>query len=196
MMKSKYVLISVFLWSVTSISIAVAQSDSSSLGSSQSLFENLLELLRIIVSWPFIFFFLALIFRKAISEALNKISERLYEFRYKDIILNLKDTVKEQQEKINSQQEIINNLVIYSMSYSIFNHLKSIYYRTKTNEEYLYYNNEAMRREMYYLRDNGFIRRIDYKSLDFDNSLHEKDLIKIVELTPIGNFFVELRDKK
>lgn len=214
MVKLKYILIFVLLLLVTGQFNAFALTDSSSLIYTQSLSGNLLEFLKIILSWPVVILVIVLIFKQQIVSSSSNILERLSSLSLGDIKLHLINTIEtqeeikgtivnqiqeieKQKEQINSQQKIINNLVIFSMSSFIFKHLSNIYHRknSKQKQEYLYHDNEAMRREMYYLSDNGFIEPTNNSQpLGFDRSLDGKDLVEIVKLTPIGNFLVELRD--
>jgi hypothetical protein len=46
---------------------------------------------------------------------------------------------------------------------------------------------------MYFLRDNGYIRGKGDYFLDFKQEMDGKNLVDIVELTPIGQSCVELR---
>src|SRR5262245_4305559 len=97
---------------------------------------------------------------------------------------------KEVKTELSRQQELINALVKYSMSASIFHHLCGIalLYR------YAYIDNDGNRREMYFLRDNGFIRpRPGQPFLDFGPTLDRQNLAAIAEPTPIGWECVRLR---
>ena len=58
------------------------------------------------------------------------------------------------EQKVDEQQLLINQLVHYSMSASVFHHLCGIALLHK----YVYNDDDPSRREMYFLRDHGFIR--------------------------------------
>lgn len=58
------------------------------------------------------------------------------------------------EDKVDEQQRLINELVHYSMSASVFHHLCGI----AILHTYEYSNDESSRREMYFLRDHGFIK--------------------------------------
>lgn len=205
---------SALLWSATCISIAVAQTNASPEIDSQSFWDNLINLMGIIPNTiiPVFIFSGVICFRQEIAHILRKKAK----FQFKDILFEFGDDIRTdiqflkgvvdnqgekiqtQQTKIKNQQEIINKLVLYSMSSFIYNHLKSIYYcknhgGTDTDFEYIYHNNENMRNEMCYLRDNNFIKRVDNTFLEFDLDLDGKNLVPIVELTDAGNWYVELR---
>jgi hypothetical protein len=75
------------------------------------------------------------------------------------------------------------------MSASIFHHLCGI----AILHRYNYNNDESSRREMYFLRDHGFIRPkppLDF--LVFEN-LHGRNLVEVAEPTEIGRLCVKLR---
>ncbi len=93
------------------------------------------------------------------------------------------------QDKVDEQQRLINQLVHYSMSASIFHHLCGI----ALLHRYNYSNDEPSRREMYFLRDHGFIKPkppLDF--LVFEN-LNGRNLVEVAEPTEIGWLCVKLR---
>ncbi len=115
-------------------------------------------------------------------------------------IQNLRDRVDDQQRRISEQekalqrqQHMINELVRYSMAEYIFKHLQWVYHGQKGEsgyQEYIYHKNQAFERDIRFLRDHGFIEYIQI------GSLHEGDnLVKRLALTPIGKFYVSLREK-
>jgi len=96
----------------------------------------------------------------------------------------------DQERKLTEQQELLNQMVKYSMSASIFDHLCGITFL----KQYIYRQGTANQREMYYLRDHGFIRPKDTNGfLDFDERIDGKNLAEIAEATPIGRYCVKLR---
>jgi len=94
-----------------------------------------------------------------------------------------------QGRQLESQQELINNLVKYSMSSTIFRHLCGIGLLI----EYKYHHAAADSREMYFLRDNGFIRPKQDQFLDFNDSTNGKNLVDYAEPTEIGWIIIRLR---
>ncbi len=105
----------------------------------------------------------------------------------------LETTVHDQGEQITSLQGTINNLVKYSVSSSIFNHLVGV----TCMYEYKYVHNESFRREMYFLRDNGLIRPKSKPGfLDFDASLDGRNLVAVAEPTEIGWDAIKLRKEE
>jgi hypothetical protein len=78
------------------------------------------------------------------------------------------------------------------MSASIYHHLCGI----AILKEYKYSNDDATQREMYFLRDNGFIRPKSDAFLVFNNDLHGKNLVDKAEPTPIGWLCVRLRKEE
>jgi hypothetical protein len=99
------------------------------------------------------------------------------------------ERISSQETMLQKQQEIINQLVIYSMSASIYYHLWFI----SETEEYRYRDEDWFQREMYFLRDNGYIQPIGRGFLTFDRELHDKNLVEVSKLTPVGEFYVQMR---
>jgi hypothetical protein len=97
--------------------------------------------------------------------------------------------VQAQARQLEQQQEMINQLVKYSMSASIFHHLCGI----AVLNEYLYHDDDATRRELYFLRDNGFIKPRAHAFVDFNHALDQANLVEVAEPTPIGWLCVKLR---
>ncbi len=100
--------------------------------------------------------------------------------------------VQTQERRLDEQQEFINNLVKYSLSASIFHHLCGI----AILKEYKYSNDDSTRREMYFLRDNGFIKPRSGGFLDFSQGLHGRNLVEVAEPTPIGINCIKLRKEE
>jgi hypothetical protein len=105
---------------------------------------------------------------------------------------NQGERVDAQTRQLQQQQEMINQLVKYSMSASIFHHLCGI----AILREYKYLHDEATRREMYFLRDNGFIRPKSSAFLDFTVGLDGTNVADIAEPTPAGWTCVRLRKEE
>jgi len=104
--------------------------------------------------------------------------------------VQLREQVQRQEEKLNSQQEVITQLVVYSMSWYIFDLLSKLYHRNRSGEEYLFRNNDAMPRDLRFLRDHGYVEHINIADLrDGEN------LVGRIRLTPVGNFLVEVREQ-
>ncbi len=72
------------------------------------------------------------------------------------------------------------------MSASIFDHRGISLLKV-----YLYNDNEYFRREMYFLRDNGFIRPKGSGFLDFSEKNNHSNLVDIAEPTPYRNDICE-----
>jgi predicted nucleotide-binding protein len=107
-------------------------------------------------------------------------------------IENQEQRFQDQGRQLERQQEIINQLVKYSMSASIFHHLCGI----AILKEYKYSNDDATQRELYFLRDNGFIRPKLDAFLVFNDDLRGKNLVEKAEPTPIGWLCVRLRKEE
>jgi hypothetical protein len=111
-------------------------------------------------------------------------------------LARLHEAMKEQQERMDDQavqlqhqQERINELVKYSMSASIFHHLCGI----ALLREYTYNDDPPTRRELYFLRDGGYIRPVGGGFLDFDERLQRRNLAEVAEPTPTGWTSIRLR---
>ena len=118
----------------------------------------------------------------------------------KGTVHKLGTKVEVQDDKLNDQEEIIRQLVVFSMSPMIYEHLRHIHEgRIARSEgrpyEYRYRNNPPFQREMYYLRDNGFVQPIGEVFLDFNDHIDGKDLIDMAKPTPIGEYYVKLREE-
>jgi len=96
----------------------------------------------------------------------------------------------DQRRQLEAQQESINRLVRYMLSASIFRHL----YGVAVLHEYHYWHSGPMSREMYFLRDIGFIQPRGHGGfLDFTDALNGANLAELVEPTPIGWSCIEMR---
>jgi hypothetical protein len=99
--------------------------------------------------------------------------------------------VAAQQEQLQAQQKVINQLVIYSMSHLIFQHLAGIHYAVKNGAEYLFQGDlEAFRRDLRFLRDHGYLHHFSARELQ-----DRQNLAASLRLTQAGIFYVELREE-
>src|SRR5947209_3766381 len=98
-----------------------------------------------------------------------------------------KEQVKQQGEQLAEQQKAINTLVAYGMSASIFRHLCGIALLKTYNLDF----HETNRRELYFLRDHGFIQPKHGGFLDFSDGKH--NVVDMAAPTPIGTSYVTLR---
>jgi hypothetical protein len=102
----------------------------------------------------------------------------------------VEEKVVQQQKQLNVQQEIINNLVVYSMSWFIFDLLSKLYHRNREGGEYLFRNKGTMHRDFRFLRDHGYLEHFNI------GDLHDgENLVGRIKLTPVGNYFVEVREQ-
>jgi hypothetical protein len=120
----------------------------------------------------------------------------IFEGNFKQL-REVKEEVKEQELKLSKQQEIINQLVIFSMSHSIYEKLRHLYYCKRQDGEYIYRENyeDTDRREFFFLRDNGYLASAQGGYFDPGPHLIGQNLVPLVELTPIGNFYIEQREQ-
>ncbi|MDM4019338.1 hypothetical protein [Roseiconus lacunae] len=101
------------------------------------------------------------------------------------------ERISDQQETIERQQDTINQLVLYSMSYWIFELLSGLYHQTQDGGEYLFRDDGTMDKDLRFLRDRGYLT-LDFQVGSLQNG---QNLVGVVKLTPAGNHFVELREK-
>lgn len=83
------------------------------------------------------------------------------------------------------------------MSNAIYEKLKHLYYCNKPNGgEYIYQKEyeETTRREFLFLRDNGYLASAHGSYFNPGPHLIGIDLVPLVKLTPIGDFYVEQRE--
>jgi hypothetical protein len=98
-----------------------------------------------------------------------------------------KEQVNQQGAQIADQQRAINMLVAYGMSASIFRHLCGITLLRSYDLDF----HEANRRELYFLRDHGFIQPRGGGFLDFGEGTH--NVAAMAMPTPVGASYVGLR---
>lgn len=99
--------------------------------------------------------------------------------------------VERQEEKLRAQQEVIAQLVVFSVSWYIFDLLSKLYHRNREGGEYLFReNDDAMMRDLRFLRDHGYLEHFQIADLR-----DKQDLVGTLKLTPVGNFLVELREQ-
>lgn len=102
----------------------------------------------------------------------------------------VKEQVKEQEKRLDAQQAVINQLVVFSMSFFIFTHLKHIYHKTRDGGEYLFRQNDAMSSDLRFLRDHGYMEHFNVGDLK-----DGQNLVGHLRLTPVGNFLVCVREQ-
>ena len=98
--------------------------------------------------------------------------------------------IEKQSRILEKQQEIINQLVIFSMAFFLFERLKGLYYARKNGNEYIFHKTDDSIKDLRYLRDNGYIDIIGI------GQFHDgQDIAPTVKLTPIGEYYVQLREE-
>jgi hypothetical protein len=107
----------------------------------------------------------------------------------KQLVETQADTVREQGEQIRRQRDMLDDLIKYGLSASIFRHLWGV----ALLPEYKYHHGDSSQREMYFLRDNGYIRpKVDH-FLDFNQAMNGRNLVEVADVTPIGRDLVKMR---
>jgi hypothetical protein len=99
----------------------------------------------------------------------------------------VREKVERQEEQLSRQQEIIGQLVVYSMSHYLFDLLAKLYHGNRGGGEYLFRDDEAVKRELRFLRDQGYLEHFHIRGLR-----NGENLIGQIRLTPIGEFLVKL----
>lgn len=94
--------------------------------------------------------------------------------------------IESQKQLLEKQQEIINKLVVYSMAFFHFERLKGLNDALSNGTEYIFHKGDS--KDLEYLRDNGYIEILGIMQLD-----EGQDISKIVKLTAIGKYYVQLR---
>jgi hypothetical protein len=124
----------------------------------------------------------------------SKVFEEI-ETRFKsalDRITTLENNVDEAEKSLDKQRNAITNLIIWTMGEWPYNHLKSIYdmkARNSPNEAFKFQSNDAFKRELGYLIDNGYICNINLDEFkDTEPILHK------LTLTDTGRRYVEFRE--
>ena len=97
-----------------------------------------------------------------------------------------KSALELQKRVLDKQQEIINKLVVYSMAFFYFKRLEGLHDALTNRTEYIFYRKDA--KDLKYLRDNGYIEILGIGQL-YDG----QDISHMVKLTPIGEYYVNLR---
>ena len=91
------------------------------------------------------------------------------------------------ETEVNKQQRIINDLVIYSISSSLFEILSHLSHQ----REYKYHSNEGSKRAFRFLRDHGYIHYFR-----FDELHDEQNIVGTLYLTPAGKLLVQERERR
>jgi hypothetical protein len=96
----------------------------------------------------------------------------------------------EEVSDLKTMQDVLQEIVNYSISHFALQHLCGI----ACLYEYKYNDTREIRREMSFLKDTGLIRSIKPDAfLDFNEALHDRNLVDIVEPTHIGWLHLKAR---
>lgn len=109
-------------------------------------------------------------------------------------IEQLERRVSEQAEQIDEQRSLLDDLVLYSMSFYIYEKLKYLYLGTIQEfkdiyGEYKYVREEAFDHDLRYLRDHGYLELFQISQLNPGDNL-----VGILQVAPMGRRFVELNE--
>jgi hypothetical protein len=123
---------------------------------------------------------------------LEKVAERVEQIlgqqELRAQVDSMRGRAEEQQRQIDAQQAQINQLVTYMLSASIFRHLAGI----ALLYDYQFHPG-PMTRELYFLRDIGFIRPTAGEFPAFETMRDGENLSRLITPTPIGWSCLKLR---
>lgn len=88
------------------------------------------------------------------------------------------------------KKDMLEKLLAFSMAGFIYGHLQTLYF-AKRNQKPMIYDHigQTVRREIQFLTDNGYIKHVSQ-----DELRAETDLSQRLDLTPAGEWYVELRE--
>jgi len=174
--------------------------------------EIIINYIEVLVTWYTVLLALLVIFRSDVSILLKALSSKIEMIKKATLNGNViefdklaqkvnaqEEKIIDQKEALDRQEEIIRELVGFSMASHIYEHMRNFYYKSRDKseyQEYLYKKNEEFERDMFYLRDHGFIESIhenDYLSVK--NLKNNCNLLSEIKLTPVGVYYLELREE-
>ncbi len=124
----------------------------------------------------------------------SKVAEEI-ETQFKntlDRIARLENNVGEAERSLDRQRNAITDLVHWTMGTWPYRHLKSIHDKkvtNGTNEEFLFREDNAFKREMGYLIDNGYLENIN-----LDCFKKGENMLDRLTITEIGRRYIEFRE--
>lgn len=102
----------------------------------------------------------------------------------------LEEKVERQEVIVREQQEIINQLVVFSMAFFLYRMLDDFYECQEGRvQEYTYRKTDRFEHHMRWLRDHGYLE-MNFRIGGLEDG---QNIAKVVKLTPVGRFYVELR---
>ncbi|OPY86346.1 MAG: hypothetical protein A4E72_01687 [Syntrophus sp. PtaU1.Bin208] len=116
-------------------------------------------------------------------ENLNAQTEHL-----KQDIMDVDSKVKMHDAQLEKQQDMINQLVIFSLSYYLYDYLKRLYLKKEFKFDI---TKPYLLPRLILLRDLGYLEMFHEHNIHPGDNLNQK-----LKLTPAGEYFVELREKK
>ena len=72
-----------------------------------------------------------------------------------DKVQRQEEQLSAQEEQLDVQQEVITQLVLYSMSWYLFDVLSNLYHHSRSEKEYLFRDDESTKAALRFLRDHG-----------------------------------------
>jgi hypothetical protein len=135
---------------------------------------------------------LSLIFLSVLPFLFPYLTKNFKSFEIFGIKAELIEKLEKQEVELKNQQEIINKLVIYSMAFYLDAMLRDFLKCEKGEmQEYIFKKTRRFEHRIEYLIDTGFLE----KSINPDKLVDGENIAIKVKLTPIGKYYVELRNE-
>jgi|GEM_PF-4966921 len=104
--------------------------------------------------------------------------------------IELQTQINQVQQTVTAQEQQINILLQTAMSRKIFQHLVGI----ACLKNYEYHDQWLFQREIYYLKDHGYIRMKDeYERQEFDSGFDGENIVDVTTVTEAGWSIIRLR---
>jgi hypothetical protein len=138
--------------------------------------------------------------RKLLAEVEKlKASTKVDEVTAQKLTLEVQDLERKQQNQQNDLKklndftnDLLNKLPVFSLAEYMYSHLRNLFYAKRNKAELRYDDvNDHLRRELLFLADNGYIDHIDFWKLTSG-----EDLTQRINLTPAGQWLVQLREER
>jgi hypothetical protein len=126
----------------------------------------------------------------AILLLMPEVFERLKLLEVAGFKLEMRERVTQVERALSEQDARIHQLLMISLSKAIFKHLCGI----TCLKNYQYRHFDLFQREIYFLKDNGFIRlKPQHERVEFDAQFADKNLVEVAEPTEAGWSIIRLR---
>lgn len=110
-------------------------------------------------------------------------------------IERLERKADEHDQKLDEQRRLLDDLIVYSMAFYVYKHLKYIYlgaiHKDGPYGDYRYVRDEAFDHDLRYLRDHGYL-----EMFYLDQLTPGENLVGKLKVTEMGQRFVELNESR